>query len=82
MTNKQILIIFLKKHRKYSSFKRQVVKDDISKNASTRAILLKGFYIEDSEEGPEKWQDLNTKWNKLVNDFNLNPQEVIDLTTI
>lgn len=80
MTNEQIFAAFLKKHRKYSSFKRQTIDDYLSRSASIRNCIVYGFNLIESEEGRDFWLKLLKKWRELVSNFKL--EGSIDLTKI
>lgn len=80
MTNEQILAVFLKQHRKYASFTRQVVDDNISKTANVKSCLVTGFIVRESQEGRDFWCNLNNKWDEMVEFFELEGR--IDLTNI
>lgn len=80
MTNEQIFASFLKKHRKYTSFKKQVIHDTVSSDAELSNCICSGFSLSNSKEGADFWLMLDVKWEKLVEDFGL--QGGIDLTKI
>lgn len=80
MTNEQVLATFLKKHRKYASFKRQTIDDNMSRTAPVRNCTAYGFSLIESEEGRVFWLDLLKEWKGLVTHFKLEGE--IDLTKI
>ncbi len=74
MTNAEILILFLKKHRKYTTFKRYVNNDDTASVYYRVDKALARSFIWTSEgvtEGSEYWLTLHRKWEKLCEEFNL-----------
>lgn len=79
MTNIEILRVFLKSHRKYSSFKRQQYLDEL-KIVAVREAINYNFYWNETEEDLPYWDSLNDKWWSLCDDFNLT--ETIDLRNI
>lgn len=81
LTNEEIYIIFLKKHRKFSSFKRQryqgfraVIKVTNVKNAVDRSMLW-----DTTKEGDDFWMSLEEKWQDLCDKFKLKGQIHLDL---
>lgn len=69
MTNEQIFVMFLKKHRKYTSYKKQFDKNLESSNV--RDIIDTSFYWRDTKEGNKYWQDLDAEWEELCEHFDL-----------
>lgn len=84
VSNEEIFIMFLKKHRKYKSFKKQ--KHSNMNYYSNDHICKIGNPIDRgliwclTAEGSGYWYGLHKKWGKLVKDFNL--KDHIDLTQI
>lgn len=68
LTNEQILTIFLKKHRKYSAFMRNL--NCIGK-FPIRTAIDKALFWDITEEGWCYWDDLEDKWVALCDKFNL-----------
>ena len=69
LTNEGIFKIFLKKHRKYSSFKRGC-SDLIFETEVTNAING-ALHWSSTEEGSGYWAEMNGKWVLLCHDLKL-----------
>lgn len=90
MTNEHILIIFLKEHGKFdttkenflSGFTRYSWNYRTVKKGTTKVEQGVGnmFLWKGSEEGYAYWNNLNSKWIKLCEDFDL--KGTIDLESI
>lgn len=70
MTNEEILIIFLKEHERYESFKHQRVHRLPTYINVYRAIDIT-LHWHATGEGTRYWEELNIKWYNLCKDFKL-----------
>lgn len=80
MTNIEILRLFLKKHRKYASYKRQLQHDAVSRRGGITSAITRAFIASESKEGVVFWNQMSMKWIKLCKDFNIEGE--LDLTEI
>lgn len=71
MTNEKVLEMFLKKHRLYSSFKRQKKITRAKPNARVKAAIDNNFIWSYTVEGQDKWGKVNAAWKKLCFDLDL-----------
>lgn len=74
MTNEQIFRMFLKKHRKYASFKRQLDTEYISPTTARQVAKYavdNSFIWDESEEGFEYWSEMDSKWTTMCRDLNI-----------
>lgn len=90
MTNEEIIITFLKEHRKFTTAKVNFLRG-FSRSSWNYRTVKKGtskveegvgnlFLWGNSEEGYAYWNKLNTKWIQLCRDFNLTG--TVDLESI
>lgn len=73
MTNEEVFIIFLKEHRKFSSFKRQF-RFNLEEAPTTDWSVqeaIHGITWGTSTEGVDYWVILDVKWRKVCQQFNL-----------
>lgn len=80
MTNEEIFKVFLKKHRKLTTFKEKVKSMrppqnirgvDNRKDLHCKDAIYDSFVWDDTVEGWGYWSNLNGKWIKLCDEFNL-----------
>lgn len=71
MTNEKVLELFLKKHRLYSSFRRQQYFHMEGTKYSVRLAITRNFVWKRTTEGFYKWSDIEAKWHRLCRDLNL-----------
>ena len=71
----KVFTTFLKHHNAYDEF----IAQDFQYTKSIRfsQLLIVTFDWEESSEGYEYWDDIDDKWQDLVNNFKLNCNEVI-----
>ena len=77
LTNEQILIQFLKHHRKFAKFKRHFLRYVRSSNTPTCSVdraFLNAFPWYHDPSNYYTWVTLNKAWRKLVRKFNLTGQ--------
>ena len=70
-----VFVTFLKHHNAYDEFITQDFQ--YTKNIQFSQLLIDTFDWEESSEGYEYWDDIDDKWQSLVNNFKLNRNEVI-----
>lgn len=71
----KVFTTFLKHHNAYDEF---IIQDfQYTKNIQFSQLLIDTFDWEESSEGYGYWDDLDDKWQDLVNNFKLNRNEVI-----
>jgi hypothetical protein len=73
LSNEQIFIMFLKKHRMYSAYKRNLATLAFPPRSSADVVdfLSGAFSWTQSPEGITKWAHLGNAWSTLVVDLNL-----------
>jgi len=73
LSNEQIFIMFLKKHRMYSAYKRNLATLAFPTRSSADVVdfLSGAFSWTQSPEGITKWAHLGNAWSTLVVDLNL-----------
>lgn len=70
MTNEEVLRTFLKKHKKYTSYKHHYDKQ--FKTVQVEKVIAVSFYWSHTKEGHAYWSDINHKWKELCTHFDLN----------
>lgn len=70
LTNEEMLAIFLKEHRLYSSYKRQV-DTTFTRSMDIADILNYSLDWRLTTEGHDKWQTLHHKFQKLCEDLQI-----------
>lgn len=71
MTNEEVAKLFLKKHRKLMSFRRQLIKDNMSINSNAHNWIGRSFLSHMTDEGANFWGRLRREWHTLETHFNL-----------
>ncbi len=71
----KVFTTFLKHHNAYDEFITQDFQ--YTKNIQFSRLFIHTFDWEESPEGYEYWDDIDDKWQDLVNNFKLNRNEVI-----
>lgn len=80
MTNEQILITFLKKHRRFAETKRNFlngisechIEDVVNGAVSVKWAIHYLFLWDMSEKGHSYWANLSVEWMNLCRHFGLN----------
>lgn len=84
LTNEAIFTMFLKKHRKYAAFKRNLKHSTSDFFCETEVSVLRAmsgtFSWEISKEGNAMWRQLNRQWRAMCEDLNINGN--IDVTKL
>lgn len=80
MTAEEVLATFLKQHRKYSAFKRNLDLEDRTVVDFTICIDM-AFTWAYTPEGAVYWSDMQVKWFDMCEHFELD-YETIDLSKI
>lgn len=75
LSNEEILTIFLKQHRKYAAFKRNV-KYNTSRifneeKPEVEGVLISTFDWLSTKEGASEWEKLDTKWQTMCKDIGI-----------
>lgn len=73
LTNEEVFNLFLRKHRKLTSFRKQFNK---SRTLNTKAVkveraILDSFFWFNTTEGEDFWVKLSHKWEKVCTQFKL-----------
>lgn len=79
ITNEYVLAMFLKKHRKLTTFKRYADKTRMgySSTPKIKKVITNNFTWAFTNEGHAYWENLHMEWETLCNDLRL--EGVIDL---
>lgn len=78
LTNEEVLTIFLKEHRKFASFKRQLIPEPYICRVDYCIDI--GLHWTQTEEGYAYWEGMEDKFRKLCKDLRITGQ--IDLTKL
>lgn len=68
LTNEQIFGIFLKKHRKYASYKRQAI---FMRSIKVEDAIYNMIDWEETTEGYHYWHNLCTKWEGMCEELGI-----------
>jgi len=73
LTNRQIFVMFLKKHRKYASYKRNYAQlhRSYQDDSDVTDFLMSAYDWINTPEGHEYWSNLDSEWGTMVFDLNL-----------
>lgn len=72
LSNEQILVQFLKHHRKWSAFKRNYYPEYANVNTlPVEHVIVNSFPWDLTPQKEECWDKLNSEWRKLCRSFSL-----------
>lgn len=83
LANEEILTLFLKQHRKYAAFKRNVKYNTSDmfndKEPDVGRAISSTFCWESAKEGINKWRVISYKWRNMCKDLNIEGKVNINL---